>query len=327
MKLKGSAKNSSAKTVITAAAILGLGLLALRVFQSLMLIDPATGFFTDHKNITVFVFYAFAVAAALLLPLIAYLAPLSKAEYIAAAKRPVHALGCFALAAGVCKDFIDQFASGERTRLVIATVVIGAVAGVALLLCGVAFLTGKEIVKKARLLYAFPALWGLCRTVSYFTIYASYIKNSALLLSIFADVFLMIFLFEYGKKITGLGGDGNSPAYLSTALVSAVFQLCTAVTGAIGLFRGEEFLHVPFAFYRVCAVVFCLSAVGVFLKNNVPDYEPAKEIETHPLAAEGPEAAPGVPEAPEAPEAPEVPAAPAVPEAPETPLPNDTDEA
>ena len=288
MKLKGSVKILSAKTVIAAAAAAGLALLGLRIYRALTMIDPATGFFTDHGKPTVHVFYVLAVAVAVLLPLLAFLTPLSKAEYIAAAKRPVHAVGCIALGAGICKEIADIFATGERTRLVIATVVLGAVAAAALLLCGVAFLLGREIFKKARGLYLFPAAWAICRTVSYFTIYASYIKNSALLLSIFADVFLMMFLYEYGRKVTGLGGDGNSPAFLGTALVCSVFQLCTAATGAIGIIKETEFLYVPFAFYRVAAVLFCLSAVGVFLKNNVPDYVPKQEIETHPLEAEDP---------------------------------------
>lgn len=286
MKLKGSVKKLTPGAVIAAAAVSGALLIALRVYQSLTLIDPATGFFTDHTNATVLLSYILAVGIAAGIPLLSYLAPLSKAEYIAAAKRPVHALGCIALAAGVGAETVSGFTSGERTRLVIASTVIGAVAFIALLLCFWAFLSGKEITKKARLLYVFPAAWGLCKTVSYFTIYTSYLKTSALLLAIFGDMFLMVFLFEYAKKITGLGGDGNSPAYLSTALVCAVLQCAAAVTGVVGIVKGVEFIYTPFAYYRVAAALFCITAVGVFLKNNVPDYEPEKEIEVHPLAAE-----------------------------------------
>ena len=287
MKLKGSAKKLTAKTAVLITCAAGALLLALHIFNCFAQIDPATGFFRNHTAATVPLFYILAFAVAAGAPLLSWLAPLSKAEYIACVKRPVHAVGCFAMAAGVVKSFADLFSAGERTRLVIATVVVGAVAAAALLVCGVAFLTGKELPKKARILYAFPALWGLCNAVSYFTIYGSYIKNSPLLLAIFADVFLMLFLFEYGRKVTGIAGDGNSPAYLGTALVCAVFQGCTAATGIVGIARGVEYLYVPFAFYRVCAVLFCLTAIAVFLKNNVPDYVPKPaqdaEIETHPL--------------------------------------------
>ena len=284
--MKGSAKKLTPKAVVLIAAALGLLLIALRVYQSFTLIDPATGFFTDHKNFTVLPSYILAVGIAALIPLLSYLTPLSRAEYIAAAKRPVHALGCLAMAAGVGAETVSLFSSGERTRLSIVTMAIGAVAFVALLVCFAAFLTGKELIKKARILFVFPAAWGLCKTISYFSFYTSYIKTSALLLAIFADVFLMVFLFEYGKKITGLGGDGNSPAYLSTALVCAVLQCAASVTGIAGVVLKTEFLYTPFAYYRIAAALFCVTAVGVFLKNNVPDYEPKKEIETHPLSAE-----------------------------------------
>lgn len=286
MKIKGSAKKLTAKTVIVAAAVLGGLLLALRCWQSFALIDPATGFFTDHKNFTVLPSYILAVGIALIVPLLAYLTPLSKAEYIAPAKRPLHALGCLALGAAIALDAVKPLFGEEKTRLTFVTALLGAAAAVALINCNTAFLSGRDSVRKVKLLMVFPALWALAKTLTYFSFYTSYIKTSALLLAIFADVFLMVFLFEYGKKITGLGGDGNSPAYLSTALVCAVLQCAASVTGIAGVVLKTEFLYTPFAYYRIAAALFCVTAVGVFLKNNVPDYEPKKEIETHPLSAE-----------------------------------------
>ena len=132
----------------------------------------------------------------------------------------------------------------------------------------------------------FPALWALAKTLTYFSYYTSYIKVSALLIAIFADVFLTIFLFEYGKKVTGLGGDGNSPSYLASALVCAALQLSAAATGIAGLIKQTEFLYTPFAYYRLAAALFCITAVALFLKNDVPDYVPKAAIETHPLEAD-----------------------------------------
>ena len=286
MKIKGSAKKLTAKTVIVAAAVLGALLLGVRCWQSFTLIDPATGFFTDHKNITVMPSYILAVGIALIVPLLAYLTPLSKAEYIAPAKRPLHAVGCVALAAGIALDAVKPLFGEEKTRLTVVTALLGAAAAAALILCSTAFLTGRDLVRKAKLLMVFPALWALAKTLTYFSYYTSYIKVSALLLAIFADVFLMIFLFEYGKKVTGLGGDGNSPSYLASALVCAALQLSAAATGIAGLIKHTEFLYTPFAFCRLAAVLFCLTGIALFLKNNVPDYVPKAAIETHPLEAD-----------------------------------------
>lgn len=317
MKIKGSAKKLTSKAVIIAAAVLGGLLLALRCWQSFALIDPATGFFTDHKNFTVLPSYILAVGLAVLVPLLAYLTPLSKAEYIAPAKRPLHALGCLALGAAIALDAVKPLFGQEKTRLTVVTALLGAAAAAALINCNTAFLTGRDSVRKVKILMVFPALWALAKTLSYFSYYTSYIKTSALLLAIFADVFLMIFLFEYGKKVTGLGGDGNSPSFLSSALVCAALQLSAAATGIAGLIKHTEFLYTPFALYRLAAVLFCLTGIALFLKNNVPDYVPKAAIETHPLEAapEAPAAAePASPAEPAAAEAPEAPA-----EAPEEP--------
>ena len=324
MKLKGAAKNMSPKTPVLLGVVLGVALVILRAYQTVSLIDPETGFFKTSAGFTVPLFYILAIGFALLVPAVCYLCPLSKAEYIAAEKRPLHAISCLLFAAAVIGNSISLFTSGAANdisqnsvkhilsqnngRLVNATAVLGIIAAIALVLCAVSFFTGKELIKKTKILYLAPALWALCKTMSYFTINASYLNNTSLLVCIFADVFLMIFFFEYARKVTGIAGDGNSAAYLGTALVCAFLQLSAGVTGLLGALslRGPV-LHAPFAFYRLAAALFCLTAVALLLKNKVPDYVPASEtVETHPLEP--------VPEAP----APEMP----TPEAPvfETPV-------
>lgn len=308
MKLKGAAKNMSPKVPVILGVALGVALVILRAYQTVSLIDPETGFFRTNAGFTVPLFYILAVGSALLVPAVCYICPLSKAEYIAAEKRPLHAISCLLFAAAVLGDSISLFTSGAANdvsqssvrhilsqnngRLVNATAILGILAAVALVLCAVSFFAGKELIKKAKVLYLTPALWALCKTMSYFTINASYLNNTSLLVCIFADVFMMIFFFEYARKVTGIAGDGNSAAYLGTALVCAFLQLSAGVTGVLGelSLRGPV-LHAPFAFYRLAAALFCLTAVALLLKNKVPDYVPAGEtVETHPLepAAETP---------------------------------------
>ena len=225
MKLKGAAKNMSPKTPVILGSVLGGALVLLRVYQTLSLIDPDTGFFRANAGVTVPLFYILAVGLALLTPAACYLCPLSKAEYIAAEKRPLHAVACLLFAVAVLGDSISLFTSGavndvsqssvrhilsqNNGRLVNATAVLGVIAAVALALCSVSFFAGKELTKKAKVLYLAPALWALCKTMSYFTINASYLNNTSLLVCIFADVFLMVFFFEYARKVTGIAGDGN----------------------------------------------------------------------------------------------------------------------
>lgn len=290
MKIKGSVKALKPKILILISALLGAGFLALRLWQSMTLIDPVTGFFTDRSHPTVLLFYICAVGMAVLLPVLFYLCPLSKAEHIAARRNIFHALACVVFAFAIGADYISKLTSGgDRTRVLLAGCITGAVAFVSLLICAFSFFTGRELIKKVKLLHLFPVVWALCRTIGYFTIYASYLKVSTLLTEIFSDVFLMIFLFEYGKKISGLGGDGNSPAYLSTALLTAILQLSVCATGLAGLLGAGDFVYGEISFVRIAAALFCVSAIPLLLGNRVPDYVPAapadETVETYPLEA------------------------------------------
>ncbi|GEM_PF-2172832 len=309
MKLKGAAKNMSPKFPVLMAAALGFLLVLLRLYQSLKAIDPSTGFFTAAAGFTKPLFYILAAVIALGVPLVCWLCPLSKAEYIAAVKNIPHAITSILLAAAIGYDcYAVKNASGQAVnnsvrhilaqsgdRLTVAAVIMGVLACIALVLGAISFITGKEVVKAVKVLQLAPALWALCKCMGYFSVNASYINNSAMLLCIFADVFLMIFLFEYSRKVSGIAGDGNSPSFLSTALVTAILQLSAAVTGIVGaVWQGGAFLHAGFAAYRIGAALFAVTAIVLFFKNKVPDYVPAAPaIETYPLPSEDGAAAPG----------------------------------
>ena len=311
MKIKGSVKKMPVLVPVLAAVIPGAALIALRLMQSLNSINPETGFFYDRSDFTVTLFYILAGCAALLPPVLAYLCPLSRAEGFASEKRPLHALFCLAFAVTIVWDILkisggsvsvftagNKLFSGTNSRLPAATCIAGFLACVALVVCASAFFLGRPYTKKARLLHIFPVFWAMCKTMSYLPINVSFLQNSALLLCIFGDMFLMIFLFEYARKVTGIAGDGNSPSYLATALSAAVFQLAAAVTGIVGMLPGRTpFLYAEFAPYRIAAALFCITAVAVLLRDTAPDYvpgpkpEPAAQPQEAPAADEAEETA------------------------------------
>ncbi len=293
MKLKGAAKNMKAGLPAAVAAVLWGAFALLRAYQSLALIDPATGFFTNKSNITVPLFYILAVGAPLITLLLFYLCPLSKAEGIPIKRNLPHACAGLLLAALIVSDAIRQFTAPERTRLILVSGVLGVLAAASLVLTAVSFLSGAELLKKVKPLHVAPALWALTRTVSVFAVNAPYLRNSGLLTCLFADMFLMLFFFEYARKATAVLGDANSPAFLTTGFAAAGLQLAAFITGAVSLLPGRSaFLHAEFSAYRIAAALFCLTAVIIFFKHKAPDYVPhgredaEKEIETHPLAAE-----------------------------------------
>ncbi len=289
MKIKGSVKKMPVLVPVLTAAVPGAALIALRAVQCLKMTDPATGFFYDRTNGTVLLFFILMGAVALLTPIMAYLCPLSRAEGFAAEKRPLHAACCLLTAVAIVWDLLNLSESGSaavsaankvfsaaNNRLPLATAVAGVLACVSLVVCAAAFFLGRDYAKKLRILHIFPVFWALCKTVSYLPINVSYLNNASLLTAIFADMFFMVFLFEYARKVSGLSGDGNSPAFLSTALIAAVFQLAATVAGCMELLPGREpIIYVPFAPYRIAAALLCVSAVFVLLRDTAPDYVPA----------------------------------------------------
>ena len=298
MKIKGCAKKLNAKTLILCFGIAGIAFAAFHAWVVFARLEADTGFFTGGSALPV-IYYGCLAAIVLLCALLFYLCPLSKAEYIEARRDIPHALASLLLAVGVAYSAwqtmqntavsADTGLTGNDTakvglsglassRLQTLIVVLGFLSCAALLLNAVSFITGGDLLRKLRVLQLFPTLWALFRGLSYFTITVSYIRVPTLLVSIFADVLLMIFLFEYARKVSGVAGDGNSPIYLSTALIASLLQLCAGVASLAGFVPGRTaIVYADFAPYRFAAVVFGVTAVLLMLGNRVPDYVPGGE--------------------------------------------------
>jgi len=280
MKLKGSSKNLSAAKIIALFTVFGIAFLALRIYQTGGLIDPATGFYTDKNDITVKLFVVLSAVLALVTPLLLYLSPLSKAEYIEPKRHVLHGVICVLLGLSAGYSAYSLFSSGEeRTKTVLAVIVMGALACAVLIIDGIGFIAGGKLVNKLKIVNLFPVLWALTLTVSNFSITTSYLNNTVLLIKIFADAFLMLFLFQYAKKFSGIYGDGNSPIFIYSALMCALLELSAFVQGVMLKSGTTEF-------YRAAAALFCVSALVIMLKNRVPDYVPREDgdaIETVPF--------------------------------------------
>ena len=314
MKIKGCVKKLNAKMLGLCFGIAGAAFTALHVWAAFTALEPDTGFFAGEKWLPL-LYYGLLGAVAALTFVLFYLCPLSKAEYIETRRNIPHAVASLLMAAGfavgavqtlksaavstdaglsVTEDTVQTGLSGvASSRLHTLIAVLGFAACAALLVNAAAFLTGKDLTGKLKILQLFPALWALFRSLSYFSVTVSYIRVPALLISIFADVLLMIFMYEYARKISGVAGDGNSPIYLSTALLCALLQLCAGLASVVGYFPGHTaIVYADLAPYRFAAVVFCLSAVVLMLGNRVPDYAPEEEAALQ-EESEAPQAADG----------------------------------
>ena len=218
-----------------------------------------------------------SAALALVTPVLLYLAPLSKAEYIAPERHGLLGFFCLILAAAAGYKAYGVFSSGDRTKIAVVAMAAGALSCLVLLIDAFSFFKDGRLTNKLKIPNLIPVLWALSLTVSNFSITTSYLNNSVLLINIFADAFLMLFLFQFAKKFSGIYGDENSPIYIYSALMCALLEL-TAFSHSVLSGSYSDL-------YRPAAALFCMAALAVMLKNKVPDYVPETDevVETVPF--------------------------------------------
>ncbi|MBQ6067144.1 MAG: hypothetical protein IJK89_10010 [Clostridia bacterium] len=290
-------KSINIKTLALITGVLFVLMLALRFYQLTALTDPATGFFTDHANVTVILFYVLAVGSAVGIVLLAYLAsgmgvgktedarslPLGITSALFAAPLAMESVSGFrALFANLSSYYgFKDAVSAMGGYISVVAPAFALLASVAMLLNGVSFLTGKPIIRKLKLLLLCPTLWAFFKTIAYFKITASYVKVSQLMMTIFADAFLMLFLFEYARFISGIGIKDSVHAFYGTGFVAAFLLLATELPNLyFTLFAREKLIvNCDFGLYNLLAALFVLAALLYAAKHAVPetaDEEPAE---------------------------------------------------
>ena len=295
MKLKGSLEKFGVGKLFLTTAVLFILLLALRLYQLTALTDPATGFFTDHANPTVILFYVLAIGSVLAVCALAYLSS-GAGNACSADERDIF-LGLSSVAFAV--PLVMEGVNGFRTLhtyttsfynfkdavsalggyIYIVAPVFALLAALTMLLNGVSFLTGNLFIKKLKILSLTPALWAFFMTIGYFKITASYVKVSQLMLTIFADAFLMIFLFEYARFTSGVGISESIHSFYGTGLAAALLLLATEIPNlAFTLFDKDKLVvHCEFRLYNLLAAVFVIAALAYAARSRKPAEEPAAE--------------------------------------------------
>lgn len=279
MKIKGSLKNLSAKKIIALFCCGGVLFLGLRAYQTLKLIDPESGFFTDKNNITVMLFFALTAVLTLITPVLLYLAPLSTAPIIEPKKNIIHGLASLAL--GLCAGYNAYElikAPDEGSKTVLALMCASALSCIVLIADAAGFFSNGSLIQKLKIPNLVPVLWALFLTVSNFSVTVSYLNNTVLLINIFADAFLMLFLFQYAKKFSGINGEGNSPVFIYSALMCALLELSAFVSSVImALSKSSAASFFAVSPYRLFTALFCITALIAMLKNKAPDFVPVSE--------------------------------------------------
>lgn len=274
MKLKGSTK-LTLKSFGLISGILFALLFVLRVYQTFALTDPETGFFTVHNNITVPLFYVLSIGSVLGVLILAFLTPAGDTGL--AEKRNIpHALTSLIFAVALVIQGLNRSVSvsddpaNNATLFTKLAPVFALISAAVMLVNFISFISGKMIVGKIKLLSLVPALWGLFVSVGYFSITASYIKVSQLMLTIFADIFLMLFLFEYARFVSGIGFKDASWTLYGTGTIASALLLITEIPNLIFKYFLQDKLIVNcnFSLCNLAAALFVITALIVAAKNT-----------------------------------------------------------
>ena len=279
MKLKGSLTKFGVGKLALVTGILFVVMLALRFYQLTSLTDPATGFFTDHTNFTVILFYILAIGSVIGVCVLSYLSkgagdaaspggrniPLGVTSILFAAPlvmEGVNGLRQIMEAKDAYYSFKEAI-SAMGGYIYLVAPVFALLSAVAMVLNGVSFLTGNGLIGKLKILILTPSLWAFFLTISYFKITMSYLKVSQLMLTIFADAFLMIFLFEYARFVSGVGIGESVHAFYGSGFAAAFLLLATELPNLFFTLFDKEKLVVncEFRLYNLLAALFVIAAL------------------------------------------------------------------
>lgn len=274
MKMKGSSRLTVKTAGVTGAVLFAL-LFVLRLYQTMRLTDPATGFFTDRSNFTVPVFYVLAIGSVLVTVLLTFLAK-KETVTLTENKRDIpHAVTSLLFAASLVLAFkngfgVSPYTEEGRVNYVAKLIPAFALLTAAVLLVNfISFISGKMIVGKIKILSLIPALWGFFVTINYFTVTASYIRVTQLMLTIFADAFLMLFLLEYARYVSGIGIADAVWAFYATGIVASSLLLVTEIPNLIFRFfmNDNVIVNCEFRFFNLAAALFVITAMCNAAKN------------------------------------------------------------
>lgn len=286
MKLKGSVKKLNKKTLFILFGIEGILFTALRFFQMNSLTNPETGFFTDKGNVTVILFYALWFVTVLGTMLLFYLASDCDTGAYSQRKNIPLAIGSFIMAAGAAYDVFLRVADTqtkaggldfsdyiriEKAYLAVGCIIFAALSALVFLIDAISFVTGSGYASSLKLCHLFPVLWLFCVTVCYFSITVSYLNVSQLMLMIFADGFLMVFLFEYARFISGIGAKEAPWLLFASGVTAEILLVASELPNlAFTLMKTPEKLvaNCPLNVYDLAAVVFVALALLSAAQNK-----------------------------------------------------------
>lgn len=292
MKMKGSAL-LSLKTVKAVSAVLFGLLLIVRIYQTFMLTDGETGFFTS-SNVTVPLMFILSAGAAAVICILCYLIKDFPAGDIKKRTSPLYVgaglVFSFTLLYEGLKDVKLMLSSGAGFSAAKEAVggnvgLIGTVfsllGAVAILLSLFFYIKTGTLTGKLKIPMLFPVLWAFAETLGFFAVTVSYIRIAQLFFAIYSAAFLMLFLFENARVTTGIGRKSALWFYYATGIISAGLCFATGIPSLLAtIFKPELVVeYCPFELYTLGGGLYALASLFVRAEETAETTNAVTETE------------------------------------------------
>ncbi len=300
MKLKGSSKKITPSLILGISGAAFVLFFILRLYQLIKITDSSTGFFTDKSNISVSLFYVLTIGIVFLALILSYLSkdiqPIQKGQ-----KNILCGITSLAFAGSLVwcaiENISDVMASFHETpgsfisflkaqdTIGIASPVFAILSALVFIVNAFCYFTGSSFISKMKLSLLIPVLWSFTQTISFFSITASYLKVGQLLITIFGNVFFMLFLFEYARQTAGIAAENSVFLFFATAIISSFLLLGASLPNVVfNVFLDSEYVvkSSPDYVYTVFAGLFAICSVLPVIKQKktVPVTEFSDTTET-----------------------------------------------
>ena len=274
MKLKDN-QFLTLKNIKLVSAVLFVLLLAVRIYQSFALTDGATGFFTSD-NITVPLMFILAVGTVIFVAAACYITKNFPGGDVKE-KPPV-----IYLVAGIFFSFVLLYdglkgvkamlnAGGGLSSMKAAvggnlgmiSAVFAVLAAFAILASLFIYIKTGSLTGKLSIPMLFPVIWAFAETLEFFSVTVSYLKVSQLFFAIFSAAFLMVFLFENARVLTGIGRKSSVWFFFATGIIAAGLCLCTGIPALLVAVAAPEkaVSYCPFELYTIGGGLYALASV------------------------------------------------------------------
>lgn len=278
MKIKGI----SLKNIKILSAVLFVLLLGVRLYQTFLLTDGETGFFTAN-NITVPLMFVLSVGAAVAVCILCYIAKDFPAGDIKKRTSPLYIGAAIIFSATLLYEGLKPvkpelgtdggFAAMKEAvggNVGLISTVFAVLGAVSLLLSVFMYVKTGSLTGKLKIPMLFPVVWAFAETLSFFSVTVSYIKISQLFLSIYSAAFLMLFLFENARVVTGIGRKSALWFYYASGIIAAGFCIATGVPALLAtIFAPDKVIsYCPFELYTLGGGLYALASIFVRAEEN-----------------------------------------------------------